>query len=698
MGKLFGRLRAAFVTGALATSVAAAVGAAQPASATDNLCTDVGGYFWSTEQDMADASTLSCRRTWIIDPGQHNKLTRQQLVQEHAGFYATQGIPRQFLWYATDGPVHIPAGSPQEFSACVATPDRNGNECKPENVVHDPRHSISYDFGGRAVDLSTLNWNGDFIALVCGNVSVPGQVEAPVPTIRGFKFNDANRNRVQDAGEGGVEGIEFHLIRLSSEFGDQGTGYVATTFSGADGSFAFALNDMGPGSYRVEEIAHDGWVSTTEASRDVPVPSGAGNRTFDVTFGNRAQHPPVADAGPDQTVDQTSSAGASVTLDGSKSSDPDGDELTYTWTGDFPAQHVVSPTITLPPGTWTVTLTVSDGLASDTDTTTVTVYPPITVTGQDTSSLEGLRFSGTVGSFTDPDPDGLASEYAATIDWGDGTPASTGTIEKGMDGVFAVTGEHTYAEEGDHAATLTVADASNLFNIDQGSFTGHVTDAAIHASGLHLDSQNPFDGVVATFTDENPGAPLSDFTATIDWGDGTAPTAGIISGPVGGVFSVSGSHRYATLGPKVLNIHVVDEGGATDDTPSDLLLWAPAAGGNFVIGDRNAAVGTSVTFWGAQWWKLNSLSGGTAPAAFKGFANSPAFSATLNSWTTSPGNSPPPPASVPTYMAVIVSSSIGQSGSTISGDAPHIVIVKTDPGYSGNPGHEGTGTVVAVLR
>ena len=32
-------------------------------------------------------------------------------------------------------------------------------------------------------------------------------------------------------------------------------------------------------------------------------------------------------------------------------------------------------------------------------------------------------------------------------------------------------------------------------------------------------------------------------------------------------------------------------------------------------------VGNTVMFWGAQWWKNNHLSGGTAPASFKGFAN-----------------------------------------------------------------------------
>jgi hypothetical protein len=38
-----------------------------------------------------------------------------------------------------------------------------------------------------------------------------------------------------------------------------------------------------------------------------------------------------------------------------------------------------------------------------------------------------------------------------------------------------------------------------------------------------------------------------------------------------------------------------------------------------------------------------------------------------------------------------------KSGSTITGDSPLLVLVETDPGYQPNPGHPGTGTVVAVV-
>ena len=121
--------------------------------------------------------------------------------------------------------------------------------------------------------------------------------------------------------------------------------------------------------------------------------------------------------------------------------------------------------------------------------------------------------------------------------------------------------------------------------------------------------------------------------------------------------------------------------------------------GSFVIGDGNATVGTSVTFWGAQWWMANSLSGGLAPAAFKGFANTPEASPECGTnWSTGPGNSSgPPPGPLPELIEVIVASHIAKSGPTISGDTQEVVVVKTNPGYAPNPGHAGTGTVVAVV-
>jgi hypothetical protein len=125
-------------------------------------------------------------------------------------------------------------------------------------------------------------------------------------------------------------------------------------------------------------------------------------------------------------------------------------------------------------------------------------------------------------------------------------------------------------------------------------------------------------------------------------------------------------------------------------------LTATAVSAQFVIGDHDAAVGNTVTFWSAQWAKDNALSGGPAPDAFKGFTDTvPANCG--GTWISRPGNSSQPPAAVPLFMAVIASSTVTKSGAVITGDIPKIVIVRTNPGYSPSAGHTGTGTVVAVV-
>ena len=86
--------------------------------------------------------------------------------------------------------------------------------------------------------------------------------------------------------------------------------------------------------------------------------------------------PPVANAGPDQTVECASHAGSVVALDGTGSSDPDGDMITYLWTAPgivFDDPTSATPTASFPLGSTTVTLTVSDGKLDDSDTMTVVV-------------------------------------------------------------------------------------------------------------------------------------------------------------------------------------------------------------------------------------------------------------------------------------------------------------------------------------
>jgi hypothetical protein len=133
---------------------------------------------------------------------------------------------------------------------------------------------------------------------------------------------------------------------------------------------------------------------------------------------------PTADAGDDQTVDEETT----VTLDGTGSSDPDGDTLSFSWTqAAGPSVTLIDSTTATPeftaPEVDTATtlffdLTVSDGSKSDTDSVSVTVEPtnsaPTADAGANRRVNEGttVTLDGTRSS--DPDGDSLSFSWTQT--------------------------------------------------------------------------------------------------------------------------------------------------------------------------------------------------------------------------------------------------------------------------------------------
>jgi len=146
---------------------------------------------------------------------------------------------------------------------------------------------------------------------------------------------------------------------------------------------------------------------------------------------------------------------------------------------------------------------------------------------------------------------------------------------------------------------------------------------------------------------------------------------------------------------------VVSGAAATNTAP---VSGAPLPDASaFVLGDITvgaATPGATVTFWSHSWWKENAVTSGPVDPNFKGFTGAlPAKSPRCgDTWTTTGGNSSNPPATIPPVMTVIVSSSITTSGETISGNVAKLVIVATDAGYDPNPGHPGTGHILATIN
>ena len=140
---------------------------------------------------------------------------------------------------------------------------------------------------------------------------------------------------------------------------------------------------------------------------------------------------PSADAGPDQVIEQTGPGAMSVTLDGSGSSDPDGDPLTYNWSGGATASGV-NPVVSLNPGVHNITLTVDDGTDSDTDSVQITVQdtiaPVVTVsdrTEEATGPSTPVDVSGDasatdavgVASLTNNSPGTFSANTTTVVTW-----------------------------------------------------------------------------------------------------------------------------------------------------------------------------------------------------------------------------------------------------------------------------------------
>jgi hypothetical protein len=204
-------------------------------------------------------------------------------------------------------------------------------------------------------------------------------------------------------------------------------------------------------------------------------------------------------------------------------------------------------------------------------------------------------------------------------------------------------------------------------------------------------TDTPLVGETVTFT-LGTGGGAQTCTGTTDAGGAASCTIGSVNQPAGlnpVALSFAGDPDY--------------QPGNIDYMPSNatasMTVFGTNGFGAFVIGDTSAGsptVDTTVYFWGSQWAKKNSLSGGKAPSAMKGFADYPT-PICGGTWTTTTGNSSAPPSSIPSTMYVIVSSNVTQTGSTISGDIAHVVEVQVNPGYGPDPGHPGTGTIISIV-
>jgi len=162
-----------------------------------------------------------------------------------------------------------------------------------------------------------------------------------------------------------------------------------------------------PGIYVAQLIVND---SIVDSAAD----------TVSISTSNSA---PVANAGPDQTV----MLGSTVTLDGSSSSDADGDGLTFSWalttvpagsTATLSDSSAVKPTFDVDlPGIYVAQLIVNDGTvgsAADTVSISTSNSTPVANAGADQSTLVGSTVTLDGSGSSDVDGDALTFNWSLT--------------------------------------------------------------------------------------------------------------------------------------------------------------------------------------------------------------------------------------------------------------------------------------------
>ncbi len=203
---------------------------------------------------------------------------------------------------------------------------------------------------------------------------------------------------------------------------------------------------------------------------------------------------PVANAGEDQSV----ALNSVVTLYGSGSSDPDGDNLTYSWAlvspdGSTSVLTGVNPTFTADvAGIYEINLTVNDGIITGTDTVRIVVNTePSADAGEDQAVI--LNDTVTLYGNESTDPDGNDITYS----WALVSPDGSTSVLTGVNPTFIAD------KAGVYRVTLTVYDGKDT-NTDTVSITTinnvPIADAGNYAK-VPYDSSVTLDGVGSTDAD-----------------------------------------------------------------------------------------------------------------------------------------------------------------------------------------------------
>ena len=218
----------------------------------------------------------------------------------------------------------------------------------------------------------------------------------------------------------------------------------------------------------------------------------------------------------------------------------------------------------------TVTITDTRGFGQATANSLATITSPgglLTPFGQSASFVAGTLSSAVVASFTDSSPLAVPGEFTASINWGDGTASSAGTVSIAGAG-FDVTGSHTYNVDPVSSTIVVPVTVTITDTLTGDTVTANSTAVSRAGADHHPDAEFRRDRRQAVLGDRGhlhrrrPAVNPAFYTATINWGDGTPNTTGKITGT--NPFTVTASHTFAPFqNTDLVTITITDKNGRT---------------------------------------------------------------------------------------------------------------------------------------
>jgi hypothetical protein len=181
--------------------------------------------------------------------------------------------------------------------------------------------------------------------------------------------------------------------------------------------------------------------------------------------------------------------------------------------------------------------------------------------------------TGTECGFTSTgDLQNISPDFSSSTPQNNGGNTNTFALEPTSPAVDAIPASVSLLCENEDQRDVTRPQGSAC---DIGAF--ELAPSTFQAAGVPVSATagTQFSGTVATFTEAVPDTVALDYTATINWGDGTSTTAGTVSASGGG-FAVSGSHTYASGGTYATSVKITDVQGATATATSTATVAAAA--------------------------------------------------------------------------------------------------------------------------